>query len=230
MPAHGTPTMSTGRQLLLLILGGIVTALVIAGAVTVILTPRPASSPQSDPDARPVPTETPSPLPVAAPTAAVAPGTPKPASCDRIYSPAMMAAFGDLVLNPSWTTAPGAQVTDGTDDPELLAVIKADEHLSCRWVSPAGPSGSGVVTNVVWVTPEQSAAVQARLGALGFECYEELNGLRCITETTSDAGGSTEVSGQSHFLRDGIWLATRYVNAGPDGYTHDMVNTIWGGA
>ena len=126
-----------------------------------------------------------------------------------------------------WTTEPGADVRDGADDPRAARDHhRRTEHLSCRWVSPAGPSGSGVSTSVVWVTEEQSAAVEARLPALGFECYEELEGLRCITETSTD----TDTYGQSHFLRGGIWLATQWVNAGPDGYTHDMVNTIWAGA
>jgi hypothetical protein len=226
MPVHGTPTITPGREWVLLILGGIVTVLVVIAAAWVLFTPRPANTPEDTGLARPVPSAPPQPSPVTAPTAAIAPGTPRPADCDEIYSPAMKAAFGDLVLNPDWTTEPGADVRDGADDPQLVAVITGTEHLSCRWVSPAGASGSGVSTNVVWVTAEQSAAVQARLQALDFQCYEELEGLRCITETSTD----TDTYGQSHFLRDGIWLATQWVNAGPDGYTHDMVNTIWAGS
>ena len=226
MPAHGTPTITSGRQWVMLILGGLVTVLVIAAAVWVVSTPWPANTPEVTPQGRPAPTATPEPAPVTAPIAVVAPGTPKPASCDLIYSPAMVAAFGDLVLNPPWTTEPGADVRDGAEDPGLLSVINASEHLSCRWVSPVGPSGTGLATNVVWVTEEQAAAVEARLRALGMECYEELEGLRCITETTTD----TDNYGQSHFLRGGIWLATVWVNVAPDGYTHDMVNTIWAGA
>jgi hypothetical protein len=151
---------------------------------------------------------------------------PKPAACDKIYSPGMVAAFGDLVLNPAWTTDPGSDVREGSDDPQLLAVINNTEHLSCHWVSPVGPSGSGVVTNLVWVTAEQTQAVGNRLRELALNCYEELGGLRCITETRTEEG----ISGQSHFLRDGIWLATQFINAGPDGYTHDMVATLWHGA
>ncbi|WEO76794.1 hypothetical protein BJQ94_15750 [Cryobacterium sp. SO2] len=226
MPDHGTPTITPGREWALLILGGIVTVLVLVAAAWVLFTPRAANTPEAEPAARPVPTATPEPTAVTAPTAAVAPGTPKPASCTDIYSPEMEDAFGDLVLNPEWTTEPGADVRDGADDPDLLKIIASSEHLSCRWVSPDGASGSGVFTSLVWVTEEQAAAVETRLRALGFECYEELEGLRCITETSSD----TDTAGQSHFLRGGIWLATQYVNAGPDGYTHDMINTIWAGA
>ena len=40
--------------------------------------------------------------------------------------------------------------------------------------------------------------------------------------------GSFDNWGESHFIRDGIWIATKWVNASPDGYTHDMVTTIFG--
>jgi hypothetical protein len=225
MHAHGTPTATPGREWTLLILGGIVTVLIVFIAVIVLFRPQSANPPEGQPDARPVPAATPEPTPVPTPTAVIAPGTPTPESCDVIYSPEMVAAFEDLVLNPDWTTAPGASVRDGTDDPQLLAVIDATEHLTCRWVSPAGPSDSGVATNVVWVNEEQTVLVADRLQELGLDCYEELDGLRCITETTTDEG----TFGESHFLRDGIWLATHFTNAGPSGYTHDMIASIWNG-
>ncbi|ANP73956.1 hypothetical protein [Cryobacterium arcticum] len=225
MPSHATPTITPGRTWVLLILGGIVTVFVVFAAIYVVNLPRPANTPGLDAGARPAPTESPAPEPVTSPTAVVAPGTPQPSSCAEIYSPAMKQAFGDLVLNPKWTTQPGADVGDGAYDPELVAVITSSEHLTCRWASPAGPSGSGVDTSVVWLSPEQTTTVTERLAELGYGCYEELGGLRCLTE--SETGGL--LVGESHFLRGGVWLATRYTNAGPDGYTHDIINTLWAG-
>jgi hypothetical protein len=225
MHAQGTPTITPGRLAVLLILSTIVTAFVVVAAVQVVLMPPAPTSSAIEPDARPTPTKSPAPAPVTGPIAIVAAGTPKPQSCDQLYSPAMVAAFGDLVLNPGWATDTGTGVRGGSDDPQLLAVINNTEHLSCLWGSPLGPSGSGVATNLVWVTEEQAQAVAGRLGELGLDCYEELGGLRCITETRTDEG----VFGQSHFLRGGIWLATQFVNAGPEGYTHDMVATLWPG-
>ena len=35
--------------------------------------------------------------------------------------------------------------------------------------------------------------------------------------------------GVSHFLRAGIWLATKYTNAGPLGYTQDIIDNLWMG-
>ncbi|MBC7441645.1 MAG: hypothetical protein H7311_03850 [Ramlibacter sp.] len=174
---------------------------------------------------RPQPTSTPTPVAVATP----APTTsgPHPSSCDALYSPAMVLAFGDLVLNPAWVKDEDPSMRRGTSDPELSALIDGSkDKLTCDWANANGGSGSGVSTNLVWVTPEQSAAVQARLVAAGLNCYEELGGMRCIVEGPAEGG----TIGESHFLRDSIWLATRYVNAGPDGYTHDMIANIWAGA
>lgn len=215
--------MTPGRAWAALILGGIVTALVLLAAVTVVFAPTPATAPDAAAAARPVPASPPAPAPVTRP--APAPGTPTPASCDDIYSDEMVDAFGDLTLNPGWTTDPAADAQNGTDDPDLSAIVQASDHLTCRWANPAGPSDTGVATNLVWVTPVQATAVTDRLLVLGLNCYEELDGLRCITETESEDGRF----GQSHFVRGGIWLATQWSNAGPDGYTHDIVATLWDG-
>ena len=48
--------------------------------------------------------------------------------------------------------------------------------------------------------------------------------VRCIDQHEAEAGAW----GESHFLREGVWIATGWVNAGPNGYTHDMVTTIFG--
>ena len=181
--------------------------------------------------ARPVPSSSSTPValePSSAPTstATADSGTPHPSSCEQLYSPAMVDGFGDKVLNPSWTKAPGSGVRDGTDDPELVSIIDAAEHLTCVWGSEAGGSDSGLTTNLVWVTPEQAIAVRARLSAAGYTCYEELSGVRCLIGTATEAGSW----GESHFVRGGIWLATKYVNSGPVGYTHDIVTNVWDGA
>jgi len=223
MHAHGTPTITPGREWTLLILGGIVTVLVVYAAVTVLLRPQNANTPEVQPGARPAPTESPAPAPVTSPTATIAPGTPTPTTCDEIYSPDMIEEFDDLVLNPEWTTAPAADVGVGVYDPQLVGIVASTAHLTCRWADADGPTDSGVDTSVVWVTPEQTTAVTDRLAELGFDCYEELDGLRCTSET--DYGNL--LVGESHFLRDGIWLATRYTNAGPSGYTRDIITTLW---
>jgi hypothetical protein len=226
-PLSGSPV---GRRRLWVALGAVGSLILVALIVLLIVWRGGAETPGGAESAhRPLPTSSPAPLALAlapAPTPAPTPGVPHPSTCDQLYSPAMVAAFGDQVLNPAWAEAAGAGVRRGTDDPALMSIIDAAESLTCLWVDPNGGSGSGLTTSVVWVTPEQSAAVQARLAAAGMTCYEELGGLRCVVETTKNS----DTWGESHFLRDGIWLATHYINAGPDGYTHDIIANVWAGA
>jgi hypothetical protein len=155
-------------------------------------------------------------------------GGPTPASCDEIYSAGMMETFSEThALNPAWTATAEPATRIGTLDPELTGFITAAQHLTCVWADPVGGSGSGLVTNVVFVTEEQNIAARERLEAIAQSCYDELEGFRCVMQSDTDGEGS---AGESHFLRDGIWLATSYVNAGPSGYTHDLIGTIWDGA
>ena len=70
----------------------------------------------------------------------------------------------------------------------------------------------------------QQEETLAHLGDLGYNCYEELEGTRCVVEQEGEVGAF----GESHFMRSGIWIATGWVNAAPDGYTHDIVATVFG--
>lgn len=45
-----------------------------------------------------------------------------------------------------------------------------------------------------------------------------------MSEVVDDNG----TVGESHFLREGVWLATWWLNIAPDGYTHDIVAALWG--
>ncbi|TFB96979.1 hypothetical protein [Cryobacterium sp. HLT2-28] len=225
-PAPSAPPRA--RRRLWFLLGAIGSALVVTLVVLLIVWRGGAGLPgDTAAGARPQPSKTPAPVALAAaPAPAATPAGPHPSTCGELYSPAMAAAFGTAVLNPAWTEAADSEVRHGTADAELSTVIDAADKLTCVWGNPKGGSDSGLTTNLVWVTAEQSAAVKARLAAAGMTCYEELGGLRCVTETSGDAG----TSGESHFVRDGIWLATHYVNSGPDGYTHDIIANVWAGA
>jgi hypothetical protein len=231
MGAATTPTGSPSRIPLWFALGAVGVLLVVALVVVLVVWRGGAATPSAEDtsvDTRPTPTVSAEPLPVAG-IAVVNPlGGPSPASCDAIYSPGMMAAFNEThALNPAWTETAEPSTRIGTVDADLSVLIEDAQHLSCVWADPEGGSGSGLVTNVVFVTEAQTSAATDRLKAMGQTCYDELEGLRCVIENDTDGEG---VAGESHFLRDGIWLATSFVNAGPDGYTHDMVATIWDGA
>jgi hypothetical protein len=229
MGAATSPTGTPTRRPLWFVLGALGVLLVVALIVVLVVWRGGAATPSAEtaPSARPTPTASAEPLPVAslAPTNPV--GGPAPSSCDAIYSPDMMATFSEThALNPAWTETAEPSTRIGTLDADLTALITDARHLSCVWADPVGGSGSGLVTNVVFVTEEQTEAAKDRLSAMGQTCYEELDGLRCVIENDTDGEG---VAGESHFLREGIWLATSFVNAGPDGYTHDMIATIWDG-
>ena len=211
------------------LLGAVGSLLVIALVVLLIVWRGGASTPGAVEDTgRPQPHSSPAPLALAAlPEQTSAPDGPRPSTCDELYSPAIVSAFGDLVLNPAWVAEENSGVNRGSEDQELIALIDAaGKPLTCVWANENGGSGLGLTTELVWVTPEQSAAVQSRLTAIGMNCYEELGGMRCLIESTNDG----EITGESHFLRDGLWLATSYFNAGPDGYTHDIIANVWAGA
>jgi hypothetical protein len=180
--------------------------------------PAPTATPTPSPPATsaPSPTETP-------PTTPGAPATPLPASCDDLYSPAMVAAFGRMVLNPPWLDDPELELRIGDDDPVLQGVLEETEFLLCQWVMPEGPSGAGVSTTVAQVDTGQAVLVENHLRDRGDSCFAERNGLRCTTAGSNDEG----YFGESHFLRDGIWIGTEYSNAGPEGYTLDIVDNLW---
>ena len=36
------------------------------------------------------------------------------------------------------------------------------------------------------------------------------------------------VKGEVHYLRGDTWVSTRWINVDPDGYTEDIVASLWG--
>lgn len=234
LQAPGPPTARRGLWIALAVLGAVLSlALIVtlswqAGGGAPVTAPATSMDANPDESAPPAPSgpTTPAQNPTPTPTQpgqGAAPGTPRPSSCEQLYSAAMVEALGGLALNPEWSTDPDADVSHGTDDPELRALIDSLDHLTCVWGNPYGGSETGIVTNLSWVTPEQSVAVEAGLAAAGLECTDQSGGVRCDIQTTTSEGAF----GESHFLRDGIWLATKYTNAGPLGYTQDIINSLW---
>lgn len=227
--AHSEAPPPTKRRLWVII-GVLVAVLAVAAILVAMFLPRGDGdvTPVATETARPTPSATaapvtPTPTPTPTPGSTAAPGTPQPASCDELYSPEMVAAFGRMVLNPAWLEELDNDMKIGEDDPVQQGIIDANDSLLCQWGMPEGPSGAGVSTVVVWVDAGDTATIQAHLVDRGDNCFEQLDGLRCTTESSNDEG----YFGESHFLRDGIWVATEYSNAGPEGYTLDIVNNLW---
>ncbi|MGO2660174.1 hypothetical protein [Mycetocola reblochoni] len=141
-----------------------------------------------------------------------------PEDCTQLYSPAMLEFLTStgLPLND-----PSVSGSLGTDDPELQQLIQDNPTLHCAW---GGAGEYGLNTNVTVVSPETQDAVLARLGALGFECSDDGDGSRCSHSESWEQGAG----GENHVVRDGVWLATDWVNFGPTNYTGDIVATLFG--
>lgn len=163
-----------------------------------------------------------SPTPTVAevPTNAIA----QPTDCAVLYTPAMLDEFGQLALNPEWSKIAGDAALFGTDDQEMQLLMDVDGPLVCLWGDERGGGDVGLTTSVVSVSSAVNTAVQARLSALKFNCYEELRGLRCVMSQSSEDG----MTGESHFLRDGLWVATKWVNFAPENYTENVIANLWG--
>ncbi len=164
----------------------------------------------------PMPTETAAPPPVAGPAI--------PADCADIYTRDWSADLGGLVLNPAWTEEAGNGPFWGSNDSGAITVLESTTKLTCAWVGSSGGGDAGIITNIASLTDEQQASIIEHLESIGHSCYEELGGTRCVVESNSDAGDV----GESHFVREGIWSATRWSNLSADGYTHDIVAAIFG--
>lgn len=163
-------------------------------------------------------------VPVAEPEPAPA-GPVIPEDCAQIYTRDWAPEFSPLVLNPAWTQDPASGVRLGSRDDVAMELLESNAAITCAWGSPNGGSGQGLTTNLAPVTPEESARILEHFAGVGYDCFEELDGTRCIMQTPASPDGQ---SGESHFVREGIWVATLWVNAGPDGYTHDIIAAIFG--
>ncbi len=204
-------------------------ARVIAGAAALIVTaaalvgcqPEPAESPTATPTA----TSTATPTPTAEPT--VEPTTPAsdialPASCEQIYSPAMLASLNEQnpPLNDPGVTMNSTQVVVAL---ELLD--SGIPSIRCSW---GRPSESGLATNVSLLDADQSAELLAALQDMGFDCSELEGGTQCTLEREMlNLDDDIVHLGETHYLRGNGWVSTAWVNFAPDGYTRDIVATLW---
>src|SRR5687767_11706125 len=100
--AHSQPPHPANRRLWV-IFGVLAALFAIAALVVGLFWPRADVTPAATDTARPTPSVTAPPgTPTPTPGSSAAPGSPQPASCNDLYSPEMVAAFGSMVLNPAW--------------------------------------------------------------------------------------------------------------------------------
>jgi hypothetical protein len=146
-----------------------------------------------------------------------------PAACEDIYSAAMLAQLqsGNPPLND-----PGVTMLS-TENADLLEIIHSGAPtLRCSW---GKPSEYGLATNVTAIDADQAAAVLAALPAAGFGCEAMGDGTVCRIEQKGVTLDDQEYTrGETHYIGDGGLVTTAWINFAPEGYTEDVVSTVWG--
>ncbi|GLI27934.1 hypothetical protein ARHIZOSPH14_21760 [Agromyces rhizosphaerae] len=210
------------------ILISVASVLAVASAVMVaLLLVAPADA--SDPVAVPSSAATPEPTTDAAPSepspsAATDPRALVPDTCEGIYTRDWATELDPLVLNPAWAAPEGLR---GSKDPVLTGLLdRGTTELICTWGFPTHPGHFGITTEIATVGEALAEESVVAAAGQGYDCYDELTGTRCIIQWEHSEGDGR--GGESHFLRDGLWSATSWVNVPADGYTHDIVAAIWG--
>jgi hypothetical protein len=214
------------RPRTLLIVAASALAIAVVALVVVLTLPAPSSqSAEPAAETRPAPSADAAPSPVVVPTPEPVRDERIPTDCAAIYTFDWSSTFApEYVLNPEWSTADGAPALFGTDDAGALPVLQETSQLTCAWLPPEGGDGRvGLVTNLASVDEAQTAAAIAAYQAAGMECYQEDGGTRCIVEQQGLAGPA----GESHFIRAGLWIATRWDGPAVSGYTLDIVTQIF---
>jgi len=198
-----------------------VVALLVAGAALVTACqpePGPSPSPTVTPvTPKPEPTE-PTPIESNMPDA----GIEVPTACEDIYSADMLASLNQQnpPLNDLGVTMLSTEVVDGIEILESGVTT-----LRCSW---GKPSEFGLATNVTVIGADQAETLQAAMLDAGFGCGDELGGTVCrVEQRTIDLDDNEVIHGEVHVLRDSVWISTRYINFTPDGYTEDIVATLW---
>jgi hypothetical protein len=212
------PWVVVGVVLLLLVGGGVAFAFFGPGnsdatAPTTSSSPSPSDSPSAEPSPDPE-----------------APGsTALPTACVDIFSPtyhAELAATG-AVLSEGNTGPREHPLRDGEVPAVVEATIAAAPHLECSWTF-ADNFNVGINTAVAQVTEEQAAEVTQALDGADFTAVPELGSTRYITEIAGTDGFGPH--GYSIIARDGMLIATEWLDWPAAGYTADIVNTVLGPA
>jgi hypothetical protein len=197
-------------------------ALATVAAVAAGCRPEPTATPTSSPTATaadPTPSSTAAPTPTETPRA----GLEVPATCEQIYSPAMLAEL--QAANPPLND-PGVTMLS-TENADLLEIIHGGaQTLRCSW---GGPGEHGLATNVTAIDAAQASAILAALPAAGFGCEALGDGTVCRVEQKGITLDDEEYTrGETHYVGDGGLVTTAWINFAPEGYTEDVVGVLWG--
>lgn len=183
--------------------------------------PEPAATPSSSPS---VTVKNPTPDPSVTPIETQKPQAQfeVPPACEQIYSAGMLAQL--QAANPPLND-PGVTMLS-TENADLLEIIHSGAPtLRCSW---GKPSEYGLATNVTAIDAEQSAAILAALPAAGFGCEALGAGTVCRIEQRGVTLDDKEYTrGETHYVGAGGVVTTAWINFAPEGYTEDIVATLW---
>jgi hypothetical protein len=207
--SHAIARVRPVRRLVALGTAALLTAAIVSGCSSTP-TPEDTTGASSTPaeKARPTPS-------------AVAPpeevGVVLPGSCEEIYGPGMFEGLQEDLppLNDPTMADPNFSNND-----ELEEKLRSLDYLQCTW---GGASEVGIVTAVARVSEEQAGEALEIMESDGYDCYDQLGGIRCVTRDESEGN----VLGESQFLRDDVWISTFWLNAPIRGYTENIVEAIW---
>ncbi|GAA2957644.1 hypothetical protein [Microbacterium schleiferi] len=191
-------------------------ALVLAGCDALPSdTPSPTASESS-------PGPTPSGSSTVAPSPTAEAGFTLPDSCDALYSPAMLEELNST--NPPLND-PGITIYATENVAALEILTSGVPTLRCSWGAAGSP---GLVTNVSIVSSDQSSTLLDAFTSSGMACETLGAGTVCrIEQQTIDRNDNIVTIGEAHYLQGDGWVATHWVGFSPDGYTEDIVATLW---
>lgn len=229
-PPNAEPPNAEPKKRSLAALWIILAILVVVGVVIAFMVanrsdpaPGPSASATPTEESEQTETESPEPEPTEEPTTPPPDvGVVFPTTCEQLFDLKMLDEMPPLELNPPWTQDPELPPLYGTTDEALQQIIKESTHLTCTFAEPSGDE-TAINTNVVQTGEATQEQVIGDLEAMGQTCDEELDGTLCVLDVDKNEG----TWGESHFLRDGIWLATAYADTLPKDYTEHMIESIW---
>jgi hypothetical protein len=145
-----------------------------------------------------------------------------PDTCSALFSDAYSAELvrAGMRLESEWN---GSR-EPGSVDANLQRMLAEDTVIGCYWVHERDAERAALLTLVAEVNGAEQEATAARLTELGYTKLSEHGGVRFVGQLPTEGGQS---AGESHFLRDGVWFATRWYGHGPYGYTADMVDQVF---
>ena len=203
----------------------VVIGCVVLTALAVVVTgcrPEGGAAPSASPSVTmkdPTPGPSPSPIETETPQS----GFEIPSACEQIYSPAMLAQLQSA--NPPLND-PGVTMLS-TENADLLELIHGRAlTLRCSW---GQPSNYGLATNVTALDADEGDAVLTALGNAGFGCEPLGDGTICRIEQRGVTLDDEEYTrGETHYVGDGGLVTTAWIDFAPEGYTEDIVATLWG--